>query len=135
MVPGLFLTTVTHFEHFLGPRCRFGARPELGPSLVPFWTHLRTTLDHLGSSSAPNWFRIKDLGSGLVWDPGYGLVRDPRLGWSGTGLIWDLARSRIQDLGRSLLAIHPKMKLGCRHGRCPGTLFWLPLGFPVRAPV
>ena len=31
----LFLTTVTHFEHFLGPRCRTGAGPELGPSLVP----------------------------------------------------------------------------------------------------
>ena len=34
-MPGLFLTTVTHFEHFLGPRCRTGAGPKLGPSLVP----------------------------------------------------------------------------------------------------
>ena len=34
-MPGLFLTTVTHFEHFLGPRCPTGAGPELGPSLVP----------------------------------------------------------------------------------------------------
>ena len=31
----LFLTTVTHFEHFLGPRCRTGAGPDLSPSLVP----------------------------------------------------------------------------------------------------
>ena len=34
-MPRAFLTTATHFEHFLGPRCRTGARPELGPSLVP----------------------------------------------------------------------------------------------------
>ena len=32
---GLLLTSVVHFRHFLGLRCRTGAGPVLGPSLVP----------------------------------------------------------------------------------------------------
>ena len=80
-MPGLFLTTVTHFEHFLGPRCQTGAGPDLGPNLVSFWPRfgpqfgpkLVPVWSHFGPSLVPVW---SQLGPSLVplpksrpWDP------------------------------------------------------------------
>ena len=67
MVPGLFLTTVTHFEHFLGPRCRTGAGPELGPSLVPngpLQGAPRTTQGSPRSGFPAGWLVIRYPASG-----------------------------------------------------------------------
>ena len=57
---GLFLMTVTHFEHFVGPRCRTGAAPELGPSSVSFWSHFGP---QFGRNLVPVW---SQLGPSLV---------------------------------------------------------------------
>ena len=64
--PRLFVTTVTHFRHFLAPRCRTGAGPELGPNLVSFWSrfgpqfgpNLVPVWSPFGPSLVPVWFQF-----------------------------------------------------------------------------
>ena len=54
--PRLFVTTVIHFRHFLAPRCRTGAGPELGPNLVSFWSHFGPQFDpNLRPNLVPVW--------------------------------------------------------------------------------
>ena len=57
--PGLVLTTVTHFWHFLGPvpdQCRTRAGSQFGPVWVPVWSQF-------GPSLVPVWFQF---GTSLV---------------------------------------------------------------------
>ena len=61
--------TVTHFRHFLGPRCQTGAGPELGPNLVSFWSRFGPQFDpnlvpiwsQFGPSLVPVWSHFGPL--------------------------------------------------------------------------
>ena len=88
----LFLMTVIHFRHFLGPQCRTGAGPELGTNLVPFWFHFGPQFDPnlvpIWSSLVPIW---SQFGPSLVpIRSQFGPQFDPNLVpiWSQSGPIW-----------------------------------------------
>ena len=66
----LFLTTVPHFPHFLGSRCRTGAGSHggppwshFGPLSVPFWLHFGP---QFGLNLGPVWFHF-----GFQFGPNY----------------------------------------------------------------
>ena len=53
--PRLFSMKVTHFRHFLGPWCRTGARPALGPRLVSKRSLQGPPRTPFGPSLVPVW--------------------------------------------------------------------------------